>query len=118
MVILIVGLAVTDGAISGFSISPGLYIIITSSASLPWLFCPLIKIIFSPFINATLVAVNLFPLKLKLLKKRPFTENVMLLLAVTFKILASKETYLYFDSDIWILGLVNDTIGLGLSLGL
>ena len=63
------------------------------------------------FTNATLVALNVFPLKLKLLKKRPFTENVTLFFPVTFKILASKETYLDFDSDIGTLGLVNDTMG-------
>ena len=75
-------------------------------------------ILFSPFTKAMLEALKVFPVKLKLLKKRPFTENVTLFFPITFKILASKETYLDFDSDVGTLGLVNDTSGLGLSIGL
>ena len=37
---------------------------------------------------------------------------------MTFKILAFKETYLDADSDVGTSGLVNDTSGLGLSIGL
>ena len=65
-----------------------------------------------------LAAVNVFPEKLKFVKKRPLTENITLFVPLTFKILAFKETYLDFDADVGTFGLVKDTNGFGPSRGL
>ena len=73
---------------------------------------------FSPLFKITLLAINLFPEKLKLVNGLPFTENVMLFFPTTCSTLASTLINLVETSIGLVFGLINFTFGRGNNDGL